>query len=133
MLVTRLQLLNLSFLAALTLCLSACNKQHGYEGEYRLEHSSGIDSMDEMISLFSDFIGQSESPIIVIGSNFLDVNGSRTTYDKIFVRESGRHRYLIFLQGQDEQIWKIEDGGKRLEQNAGFIQLKLHRVDVFEG
>ena len=116
-------------LILITLGLSACTTKHGHEGEYVLEPSSGIEAMDDMLALLSTWANAGEPALFVIGSNYLDINGSRTEYDKIFVRQSGSQQYLVFVQGNDETLWKIHNNGERLSQHAGLVQLSLRRVN----
>lgn len=108
--------LRLLLASLLTLVLVGCG--HGYEGTYKVEVSSiGVNLGDLM-----------PDTRIVIGADYLESDGERTAMDKIFVRESGGTRYLVFLGEGEEEAWKIIDE-KTLEQGNGFAKVRMNRVD----
>lgn len=125
MIFARTLLLIVCFVSSL---LVGCNTQHGYEGEYKLEHSAGIDAVDEAMGALFEILGGNSSQLIVIGPNYIEINGKRTTFEKIYAKKSGSQSFLVFINNGEEEIWKIEDGGQTLIQNAGLFQFRMQRV-----
>jgi len=107
------------FILALAVMLTACG--HGFEGEYESKADSSIEFMEEM---FSEVTGSYK---VVIGSNYIDSEGQRTEFDKIFVRESGSERYLVFKTAEKEDVWKIIDDDT-LMKGSDLMSMKLVRV-----
>lgn len=81
-------------LIAMMLLLAACGG-HGFEGDYKSEADSSI----ELVDAFTEIAG---SYTLVIGSNYIESEGERTTFDDIFVRESAGERYLVFKSAEKE-------------------------------
>lgn len=107
---------------ALALLLSACD--HGFEGVYETR----ADSSNQMVSqLMNDFSGLVGSEQIVIGRDYMEHNGERTRFDDIFVRESAGKRYLVFVQGEQEEVWTIVDEHTLMRGN-GLVNVRLERV-----
>lgn len=102
----------------LMVTLSGCG--HGFEGEYESKASSS----NELMDAFAKVAG---SQTIVIGSNYIDSEGSRSEFEKIFVRESGSERYLVFESAADEDVWKIIDQDT-LIKGSDLMNLKLVRL-----
>ena len=110
--------LKLVSILVLTVTLSACG--HGFEGEYETKAGSS----NELMDVFAEVAG---SQNIVIGSNYMDSEGSRNQFDEIFVRESGSERYLVFKTATNKDIWKIVDQDTLMKGN-GLMNLKLVRI-----
>jgi len=110
--------LKLVSISVLIMTLSACG--HGFEGEYETKAGSSIELMDVFAEVAS-------SQKIVIGSNYIDSEGSRTEFEEIFVRESGSDRYLIFKNTSGEDIWKIIDDNTLMKGND-LMSMKLVRI-----
>ncbi|WMC12108.1 hypothetical protein PU634_07015 [Oceanimonas pelagia] len=107
---------------ALALLLTACD--HGFEGVYETR----ADSSNEMMSqLMNDFAGLVGSEHIVIGTDYIEHNGERTRFDDIFVRESAGKRYLVFVQGEQEEVWTIVDDHTLMKGN-GLVKVLMERV-----
>jgi len=98
-----MKLIKYAVMAALIAMLVGCG--HGYEGEYQLDGVPG-------------------SPKVVLGSDYLEVKGQRTTFDKIFVRESEKTDYLVFQRDELEEAWEILDD----DTLKGFMNTELVRV-----
>ncbi|MGB5856255.1 MAG: hypothetical protein WBH20_13490 [Oceanisphaera sp.] len=99
--------------------LSACD--HGFEGEYKTKAGSG----NEMLNAFSELMG---SHSIIIGSDYIESEGERTTFEEIFVRKSDNgQRYLVFKESQGEQAWKIIDDNT-LQQGNDLINITLQKI-----
>lgn len=129
-----------TFLFSLCLLLAAC--KHGFEGQYRAEIGSKIGEqplleslnagegkawLEQMQNLANGVLGMSGSTHWVIGEDYLDVNGKRTSFKKIFVRKSGDKRYLVFQRDdKKEEIWEIIDDNT-LKNRNDFITLTLRR------
>lgn len=113
----------------LSLLLTACNQKHGYEGEYKFEQSASIDAVDEAMGVLMELLGGNGAQLVVIGPDYIEVEGKRTTFDKIYAKKSGSQSFLVFVDNGKEEIWKIESDGQVLTQNAGFFQLRMRRVD----
>ena len=109
---------SLSLIAFLGL-LTACGG-HGYEGTYEAKSNTGLD----------DLFGNSEDRRLEIGTDYIEADGSRETFDEIFVRESAGKQYLVFKSedGGSEEAWAIKDEDT-LVQDAGFFKIELKRVD----
>lgn len=100
--------------------LAACG--HGFEGQYQMKPANPL------IAAISEGVGASLDTNVVIGRNFIDIDGERSE-GKIFVRESGAERYLIFRDDNGkEDAMKIEDD-RTLLMSAGINQLRLTRVE----
>jgi hypothetical protein len=103
---------------ALMMALTGCG--HGFEGEYESEAGSSIELMD----VFAEVAGSQK---FVIGKNYIDSEGNRTDFEKIFVRESGSDRYLVFKNAAEEDVWKIIDDNTLMKGND-LMSLKLVRM-----
>lgn len=99
--------------------LSACN--HGFEGEYKIKPGSSIEVLNELSAL----VGVKN---IIVGRNYLESQGERTYFDKIFVRKSNNEqRFLVFKQGEQEEVWKIIND-TTLQRGNDLINVKLERM-----
>ena len=96
------------FVAAIAILLSGCGK-HGFEGE----HEMRVDSASPIDNSFVDAIASSiygnksmYGNKIVIGTDYTEFpeNSTRVVYDKIFIRESGSNKFLIFEYDEDEVL-----------------------------
>lgn len=99
---------------ALVGLIAACS--HGYEGKYQGKFAGN--------ELMNSFMGTSE---IVIGSDFIEADGERSKFDKIFVRKTGKDQYLVFQSKSGEEAWKIQDKNTLL-QSAGGLNMEFVRV-----
>lgn len=106
-------------LSSLISLLIGCSKGHGFEGTYELKAGSSI----ELLDVFSGLAGGQ----IVIGRDYLETQGERSNYERIFVRESGDERYLVFTDQQGEQAWRILPDNN-LEYRRGLFSYQLQRV-----
>jgi hypothetical protein len=108
------------FIVGSSLVLVACGG-HGFEGEYKFA-SSGKNN------LFGDLAQQMVGEqTIIIGDDFMEVDGSRDTYDEIFVRESGSKKYLVLSAEDNEEIWQIVNENT-LMQDAGFVKITIKKI-----
>jgi hypothetical protein len=98
--------------------MTACGG-HGYEGEFAFK--TGNDLADQIMKAAA---GPGN---LVIGADFIEKNGTRTKFEKIFVRKSGSQEYLVFKNGTSEEGWLIVDKDT-LVQDAGLVRLTLSRV-----
>ncbi|MCG9697195.1 hypothetical protein [Shewanella sp. Isolate11] len=114
-----MKLIKYASLVALMGMLVGCG--HGYEGEYQ----SKAGSSNELFNALADAAG---SQTIVIGSDYIESQGERTTFDDIFVRQSGSQSYLVFKDKGSEEAWKIVDKDTLLQGNT-FMNIKLVRVN----
>lgn len=112
----------------LSLFLIACSQKHGYEGEYKFEQSASIDAVDEAMGALMELLGGNGAQLVVIGPDYIEIEGKRTTFEKIYAKKSGSQSFLVFVENGKEEIWKIENEGQVLTQNAGFFQLRMRRV-----
>ncbi|GAA0786864.1 hypothetical protein [Marinobacterium sediminicola] len=108
--------MRLLLISMLALILVGCG--HGFEGTYKVEVSSVGVNLSELMP----------NNRIVIGGDYLESDGERTGMDKIFVRESGGSRYLVFKDKNKEEAWKIIDD-KTLEKGSGFAKVRMSRID----
>lgn len=111
-----------------SLLIIGCSAKHGYEGEYQFEQSASIDAVDEAMGALMELLGGDGAQLIVIGPDYIEIEGKRTTFDKIYAKKSGSQSFLVFVEDGKEEIWKIENDGQLLTQNAGFFQLRMRRV-----
>ncbi|MCV6613871.1 MAG: hypothetical protein OIF35_02760, partial [Cellvibrionaceae bacterium] len=84
---------------------------HGFEGEY--ESKAG--SSNAFVDAFANSAGISQK--IIIGSDYMESDGERHSFEEIFVRESGEEKYLVFKDGEDEVAWKIVDDNTLMQGN----------------
>ncbi|MCE0492588.1 hypothetical protein [Vibrio salinus] len=110
----------LSVIMMLTLVLTGC--KNGFEGEY----SAKTGSDNEVLSNIAQYAPHDN---IVIGENYIDVEGQRTQFDKIFERKSGGKRYLVFVKNGNEDVWKIIDDNT-LVQEKGILNVTYHRIKI---
>ncbi|MDC0612472.1 hypothetical protein OAP63_17210 [Vibrio sp.] len=104
---------------ALALALVGC--KNGFEGEY----SAQTGANNELLSNIAQYAPQDN---IVIGEDYIDIEGKRTQFDKIFERSSGGKRYLVFERNNQEvDVWKIVDD-KTLIQEKGLLNITYHKV-----
>ncbi len=108
----------MSVVLAMVLVLMGC--KNGFEGEYTAKTGSD----NEVLSNIAQYAPQDN---IVIGEGYIDVEGKRTQFDKIFERKSGGKRYLVFSKGGNEEVWKIVDDNT-LIQEKGLLNITYERV-----
>lgn len=105
---------------ALCMILGLAGCKNGFEGEYTAKTGSD----NEVLGNIAQYAPQDN---IVIGEDYIDVEGKRTQFDKIFERKSGGNRYLVFDKNGSEQVWKIIDDNT-LVQDKGLINVTYHRI-----
>lgn len=108
-------------IAASTSALVACGG-HGFEGEYKFV-SSG---KNDLIGGFAQLMGGAKS--IVIGENFMEIAGTRDTYDEIFVRQSDNKKYLVLSTEHSEELWQIVNSSTLMQDN-GFMKITIKKVN----
>ena len=104
----------LLFIASIALVLAGCGG-NDYEGTWKM---SG-----ETMGMVSD-VGT-----MVIGSDYVEVNGSRVAVD-FEIREIGGAKYLVFKDsktGTEGDVYKIIDANT-LEFSGSMIKVTLSRV-----
>ena len=109
------------------LCLSLLGCGHGFEGEY----SAKSPSLD-IVNGFANALGVSNvvgSQKIVIGPDYVETEGKRENYSKIFVRESGSEKYLIFKSAENEEAWKIVDDNTLVTGENTIASVTLKRIE----
>lgn len=89
---------------------------HGYEGEYQASNE-----------IMNAFVGAEGGQKLVLGSNYIESQGQRTKFDKIFVRKSGGEKYLVFKDKESEEVWEIVNEDTLL-QGYGFMSVNLVRI-----
>lgn len=89
-------------IGSLCLILTGCGG-HGYEGEYKMENQSDGGIAGDL----ANSTGSNGTRSLTIGSDYMESRGRRTSFDDIFVRESGSTRYLVFQKGESEQTLRI--------------------------
>lgn len=99
--------------------LVACGG-HGFEGQYEKR----VGSDEKFLNALAGLAG---SETIKIGRDFIEVNGVREKFNKIFVRQSGQERFLVFQNGSNEKAWKIIDDDT-LMQGSGLVNIQLIRI-----
>ena len=114
-----MKLIKYASILALVVALVGCG-DHGYEGEYETK----VGSSNEFMNAFA---GSTGGQRIVIGTDYIESQGQRQEFDEIFVRESGKEKYLVFKDEKYEKAWKILDE-KTLIQGNKLMNVKLVRV-----
>lgn len=114
-----MKLIKYASILALVGALTGCGG-HGYEGEYESKAGSSNEFMNA-------FAGSAGSQRIEIGSDYIESQGQRQEFDDIFVRESGKEKYLVFKNEKSEEAWKIIDDDTLMQGN-GLMNVKLVRV-----
>ncbi len=100
---------------AISVALLGCS--HGFEGEYQQSASTPL----------LDGVGI-QSGTLVIGDDYIESEGQRTEFEKIFVRKSGSEKYLVLKGKNSEEVaWKIVDENTLMQRN-GLINVTLKRV-----
>jgi|TARA_Y100000813_G_scaffold183121_1_gene153308 hypothetical protein len=115
-----MKLIKYSALLVAAALLSACGG-HDFEGVYE----SRAGSSNDVLNAFAEMAGAER---IVIGDDYIESEGRRTTFDDIFERESAGKRYLVFKSGETEEVWTIVDD-KTLMQGNELVNIKLVRVE----
>ncbi len=100
------------------LLLVACG--HGYEGSYQTQAKSTHQHLNS-------FAGNAEQKRVVIGRDYIEVNGERTKLERIFVENKGSERYLV-LQKADEQSWLRIIDEQTLAKGNGLLTITFRRV-----
>lgn len=105
-------------LCAILSTLVACG--HGYEGVYQKKVGS-----DE--KLLNALAGLTGSETVKIGRDYIEINGVKEKFNKIFVRKEGEQQFLIFQNGNTEKSWKIVDKNT-LMQGTDLVNVKLIKI-----
>ncbi len=100
--------------------LTACG--HGYEGVYQKKAGS-----DE--KLLNAIAGLAGSETVKIGRDYIESNGVKEKFNKIFVRDDAEGKVLVFQNGTTEKVWKILDKDT-LMQGTGLVNVKLVKIPV---
>lgn len=99
----------------LTLALLGCSDGgHGYEGSW--ETATVIDL---------GFHQEQTVETIILGKDYIENNGNRQNFEKIFGRESAGTKYLVMLQDNEEMAFKVSEGGKRLTATNGPMTITM--------
>ena len=64
-----------------------------------------------------------------IGRDYIEVNGVKEKFNKIFVRQEGEQKFLVFQNGSSEKTWKIVDKNT-LMQGTDLVNVKLERLPI---
>lgn len=110
----------------ISMSLAACSNDsdHGFEGEYRGQTQS---------SVFGNTSTRSHT--LVVGANYLDINGNRVGVEEISVRELGDQSQLVFEfpDGEEESLEIIDED--TLKVNLGLSSIEMERIQPhgFEG
>lgn len=104
--------------------LQGCSRHHGLEGEYALVMTSSIPEFAEGMQEFMGLMGAGNE-VVVIGSNFIERDGIRDEFDRIFLKKSGRSEYLIFEKGETKESWKIKSDGRLVQTSGGLMGYSL--------
>lgn len=91
--------------SALVLCAALMGCGHGFEGQYEVEQQDRTAVHQGLSSL----VGGASTSRITIGADYIEAEGGRTRYEKIFERKSGDKRYLVFFDGKEEDAMEIVD------------------------
>ncbi len=119
-----MKLFNISSILALVLLLAACGG-HGYQGTYQVE--LGVEH-DNPFGAFLKMAGDMmDKPTLIIGDDYIESDGARSTFDEIFVRDSHGKTYLVMKTKGDERAWQIIDDNTLLVKE-GLVSYKLVRV-----
>ncbi|CAM3911009.1 hypothetical protein [Rheinheimera salexigens] len=113
-----MKVLKYSLMVAVISFMLGCG--HGYEGEY----VAIMGSSNEPVNAY---IGNMGDHNIIIGADYMEDEGARSEYDKVFVRKSGKESYLVFKNEEFEEAWKIIDKNTLLQGND-LIHVRLVRV-----
>lgn len=114
-----MKLIKFALILAFVGALAGCG-DHGYEGEYEIKAGSS----NEFVDAFASLAGPKR---IVIGADYIESQGQRREFDDIFVRESGKEKYLVFKDDKSEEAWKILDDDTLMQGN-GLMNVKIVRV-----
>lgn len=95
---------------------------HGYEGTYEKKVGS-----DEKI--LNAIAGLAGSERVIIGRDFIETNGVREKFNKIFVRKTGNEAFLVFENGAKEKAWKIINP-TTLVQGGSLVNVQLVKIET---
>lgn len=104
--------------------LTGCSKKHGLEGEYTMVMTSTIPEFAEGMNSVLGFLGQ-ENKAVVIGTNYLEIDGIRTDFDRIHRKKSGSNEFLIFEKDDTVESWRIEKNGRLVQASGGLMGYSL--------
>lgn len=111
-----MRLFTISGVAVACLSLAGCGG-HDFEGTYQRDFGNPF---------MNGFAG-SGGGTLVIGPDYIESQGSRTKFDKIFVRKGVTGKYLVFDSAGKEEAWKIVDKDT-LSLDTGFAVMTMRRV-----
>ncbi len=66
---------------------------------------------------------------MIIGRDFIETNGVREKFNKIFVRKTGDEAFLVFENGAKEKSWKIIDP-TTLVQGGSLVNVQLVKIET---
>lgn len=108
---------------AITAILIGCGG-HPFQGDFQTKAGS----QNELLNAFAGMAGNAAPTIVTIGKDYVESEGNRENFDEIFVRKSSDGKeYLIFVNGDSEEAWKIVDENT-LSQGNGLINIELVRI-----
>ncbi len=98
---------------------------NGFEGTYSVSiGGAGAEMLGAMGKAMNQ---QMSEKTINIGSDYIEADGKRQSFKKIFERDANDKRYLVFQteNGQEEVMTIVDD--KTLLQDQGFVKTTLHK------
>lgn len=81
-----------------------------------------------MNQMMQQVTGQSiTQQTITIGSDYIETNGKRQKFKKIFERDTDNIRYLVFQQEDGQETVMVIKDDKTLVQDMGLVKQTLHK------
>lgn len=109
--------LSKSLIVSCLILLTACGG-HGFEGSYQSKvESAFMQGMSKNMP----------KSTLVIGSDFIEIDGKRTQADDISVRDSANKKYLVVNVTGQEQVLEIIDDNT-LQQDLGVMKITFKRI-----
>lgn len=90
----------LKYLSIFLLAAALVGCGHGYEGDYKV-------TVETPMGFGMSFVPEAKQA--TIGSDYIEVEGKRQTFDTVSVRNEGGQEYLVFKLKGDEEVFKIID------------------------
>ncbi len=113
--------LKMALMITLTLGLVGCFG-HGYEGTYEKK----VGSDEKIVNAIAGLAGSEK---VIIGRDFIETNGVREKFNKIFVRKTADESFLIFENGAKEKAWKIINP-TTLVQGGSLVNVQLVKIET---
>ncbi len=107
--------------------LAGCG--NGFEGTYTVSTEGvGAEVLGAMNQMMQQVTGQSiTQQTITIGSDYIETNGKRQKFKKIFERDTDNVRYLVFQQEDGQETVMVIKDDKTLVQDMGIVKQTLHK------